>query len=444
MRYLIVLTAGGRRLSPTTFACESAFAEHLRSLKAELGARFHELVVAMAEMTAEQHREQRSGMAVIDEEREKIFFEPLFPWRSSRKEFTLGAPRMTAKLLGLVRDAALVHSHLSYDLWRPVELTATLAAAAMKKRVIAITDMDNRRDAEMNRRLGRWSTRSYLFARYFYDPLRDVQQRAYVKLCDLVLFKEPQQVADYGRGAPHVRLFLDPNFTRDQIAPPEVIEEKARRLADPSAPLRVLYFGRLVSYKGVDRMIEAVAIAHAAGARLTFDVMGAGDDEARLRSLVRARGIEDIVRWIEPRPYGPSFFQVLRERDLLLACPLAADTPRSTWDALASGMPILAFATPFYSGIGALTGAVDLVPWPEVAPLAARLAELAADKTALIARMKSGVEAAQANCGEDWLRRRVAWLDELFRSEESAPGFEGRAPSARGAAQPLIRPSGSA
>jgi glycosyltransferase involved in cell wall biosynthesis len=414
VRYLIVITAPGRRLSPTTFATESAFADHLRAMKEAFGTRFDEMVVAMPFLSEAQYEQKRLQLSVIDEEKEGIRFEPLFPVDSSGLTFLRQMPGIATRLARLVRQADLVHSHPDYDVWRPAMAIATLLAVMMRKKLIAVTDMDNRRDAEMNHKLGRWSTKSYLVCKFVYDPIRDLQQRAYVKLADMILFKEPQQVEDYGRGAPHVRLFLDPNFHLPQIASEGTIAAKIRELSDPAVPLRLLYFGRLVAYKGIDRMIEAVAIARRRGARLTFDIMGAGEDAARLRGLVEQHRIGDIVEWIEPKPYGETFFAELRVRHLLLACPLCADTPRSTWDAIASGMPVLAFDTPFYRGIGEYTGAIDLVSWPDVEQLASRLVEIAAHKEQLVPLVKRAVQAARDNTGDEWLRRRVAWVEALF------------------------------
>jgi glycosyltransferase involved in cell wall biosynthesis len=417
VRYLIVITAPGRRLSPTSFATESAFVDHLQAMKKELGPRFDEMVVAMPFLSDAQYQQRRSQMSVLDEVKERIRFEPLYPVDPSGPTFLRWLPSMALKLSRLVREADLVHSHPDYDLWRPWMGIASLLAVAMRKKLIAITDMDNRRDAAMNLQLGRWSTKSYLICRYVYDPIRDIQQRAYVKAADLMLYKEPQQVEDYGRGAPHVRMFLDPNFHLPQIASEERIATKVRELSDPTVPLRLLYFGRLVTYKGIDKMIEAVAIARRRGARLTFHIMGAGEDEGRLRGLVEQHGIGDLVAWIEPKPYGEAFFAELRVRDLLLACPLCADTPRSTWDAIASGMPVLAFDTPFYRGMGEYTGAVEVVPWPDVEQLASRLVEVAAHKERLIPQVRRAVLAAHDNTGDEWLRRRVAWVEELFGSD---------------------------
>jgi glycosyltransferase involved in cell wall biosynthesis len=414
LRYLIVLTAAGRRIDNNHVAIESAFVEHLRTLRSELGERFGEIVVAMAEMTAADYEHWQSGMTVIDEVAESIRFVPLFTWHASKLQFMKEAPAALRALTREVKAADIVHSHASYDLWRPVEAWAIALAVAMKKPVMSITDMDNRRDADMNFQLSRWDRRTYSICKYVYDPLRDLQQRAIVKACDLVLFKELQQVEDYGRGAEHVRLFLDPNFLPEHIAPDDVIARKVRALQDPDEPLRLLYFGRLVSYKGVDKMIEAVASAHERGADVELSIMGTGPDEETLRALVSERGLDDIVEWITPRAYGPAFFDVLRERDVLLACPLSADTPRSTWDAFASGMPILAFDTPFYAGVGKYTGAVETVQWPSAQALADKIVELASDKSVLIPLVRKAVAAAHANTGAEWMKKRVQWAKELL------------------------------
>lgn len=67
----------------------------------------------------------------------------------------------------------------------------------------------------------------------------------------------------------------------------------------PDAPL--LFFGRLAADKGVDTLIEALAGMDRAPPLL---VIGRGDDEAALRTLARARGLSDRVRfepWASPR-----------------------------------------------------------------------------------------------------------------------------------------------
>ena len=416
MRYLITVPAAARRTSEHTFAIESAFAQHLRELKQELGPRFTEVVVAMARMDDPSWEKQQHELTTIDERAEQIRFVPLHRYGCSKGEFLRETPQLLKTISGLVREADLVHSHFSYDIFRPIGAWFCLFAVLMRKRVIAVDDIDRRRDAEMFYRTGRWSKRTYWMCKHIYDPLRNLLLKGYVRHIDMMLFKELQQVEDYGQGLPHVRLFLDPNFSEEHVVNDQFVEEKLARLRDPEQPLRVLYFGRFVPYKGVDRMLEAVAKAHARGAKLTFDIMGSGEQEPQLRQQVEQLGLTKHVKFLPPREYGEGFFRVLREHDLLLACPLSADTPRSAWDALASAMPLLAFDTPFYKSMAGISQAVSVTPWPELEPFAEKLYELAANKLLLVPQVQSAVAAARGNSGRAWLKRRVEWIDELIQA----------------------------
>lgn len=416
-QYLITVPAAGRRLPGQHFALESAFAQHLRELKHELGQRFDTIVVAMAYLDDSSYAALEHELTVIDEQREGIRFVPLYRFGCSKGEFVRELPVLVPQIARLTRESAFVHSHFSYDLFRPIGALFCAFAKAFGKPVIAVDDIDRRRDADMFYRTGRWSIRTYLMCKYLYDPTREFLQRAYVRYVDMMLFKELQQVEDFGHGSEHVRLFLDPNFSLEHVVDDAFVARKQARLSDPELPLRVLYFGRLVPYKGVDKMLEAVARARQSGAQLSFDIMGSGEQSPALQAQCERLGLADIVQFLPPRPYGPAFFEVLRERDVLLACPLSADTPRSAWDALASGMPLVAFDTPFYSSLAGISRAVELTTWPEVEPLAAALQALAADKQQLAPLVRNAVLTARENSGASWLERRVSWIDELLKVE---------------------------
>lgn len=413
MRYLVTAPAPARRIDSGRFALESAYVQHLRDLKRLLGPRFTEIILAMPAMSEATYRQQSQGMTVVDERAEGIRL--VNPYRDGcgKLEFLLNTPRMLMQVWKLTRHSDVIHSNFCYDLFRPLGGWFCLFGKLQKKRVIAIEDIDRRNDAEMNLRMGRWSRRTYLVCKYVYDPIRELLYRGYARMVDLMLFKELQQVQDYGQGASHVRLFLDPNFSAEHVVDDAFVQEKLRSLEVTDRPLRVLYFGRLVPYKGVDKMIESVALAHGRGANVTLDIMGAGPQRDELQVMAGRLGIADRVTWIDPRPYGPDFFQALRQRDILLACPLSGDTPRSAWDALASGMPLVAFDTPFYRSMAQYSKAVELTPWPQVEPLAAKLVDLAKNKTQLASAVASAVRTARENTGEHWMQRRNAWVQEL-------------------------------
>jgi glycosyltransferase involved in cell wall biosynthesis len=145
-------------------------------------------------------------------------------------------------------------------------------------------------------------------------------------------------------------------------------------------------------------------------------IIGSGEEAEDLRALALRRGLADVVLFHAAVPFGPRLFEALYPMHLLLAAPLSEDTPRSALDAMAAGIPILAFSTGYYSDLEE-SGAVDLVPWPSVERLAERIAHYAARKRDLVPLARAGIEFARGNTQETWLRSRVDWTLELFPRE---------------------------
>ncbi len=74
-----------------------------------------------------------------------------------------------------------------------------------------------------------------------------------------------------------------------------------REKPPPSLPLKVLFLGRLVPYKGADMLIEALSDL-LAGSRATLDILGEGPEKDTLQELVRSRNLEGAVRfhgWVD-------------------------------------------------------------------------------------------------------------------------------------------------
>ncbi len=429
MDYLIVVSAPARRLSATRFAMDGAFAAHLRAFMKHLSPRFSRVVMAAPELPAESYDAVKASFSVIDELEEPIVFVPSYGLASGALRAALRIPG----LVGLVRRSEFVHTHLS-ELPYPHPAAAGLLAFLFKKRTMLVSDLDDRGFAERERLAGRIGLREYAWRRYVAEPWNALQKRVFVRHADLVLYKEHQQAEDFGGGAPHVRFFLDPHFEAHEVISPEHLQEKIARLENPVEPLRVLFFGRLVAGKGVDVMIEAVASAKRAGSRLTFDVMGAGPDEERLRHLAQSHGLE--VRWLAPRPYAEGFLDVVRDYDLLLACPRVADTARSAWDAIASGLCVLAYDTRYYRRVAELTSAVITSPEHDVRAFTDRLVGLSANKASLVPKIERGVEVARENAADVWLRRRASWIHALFEPAPERPAAGTNVPEFLGAHSP--------
>ncbi len=437
--YLLVLPVVFYRVGPGRVEIESAFAEHLRLLRQMLEPRFGRFVFAGVAMGEAQRRRWGGSLAEIDEERDGIRFEALHPSGRGNLAFCLlDYPRLVVRIARLARDAALVHSGISHNLFRPIEFTAILIATLLRRRTLFFVDIDHRGDAWRHWRTGAWSRKSYLLCRYVYDPLRALQMHLAVRICSLLCLKGETLCRDYGRGRPNVRNLLDAAHSASYLVSPAALDAKLVALRDPHAELEVVYFGRLVHYKGVDLALRAVAQARGAGLRIGFRVIGGGPERERLEGLARELGIADRVSFVDPVPYGEPLFRALAGSHLLLAAPRAEDTPRNALDAMCNGIPILAFDTSYYRSL-ARSGACEVVPWLSIEGLVERLVALDARREELARRSRAAVEFARDNTQEIWLRRRVEWIDALFEPEQGEPAGIEPGRGARPRAAPRLR-----
>jgi len=403
------------REGSSTVAAEGAFCMHLRLLRESLAPDFGSLTIAAPSMGPAEYERQREHLGRIDETRESIRHVELLPADTGGLAFWLWHyPRLVARLWRAVRRADVVHAGTSHNLWRPIEATSLLLAKLLGKRSLCVVDIDLREQAAMMHRAGFWGRRTLLVCRHVYDPLRRLQLRLAARWCSLVLLKGRRLCRDYGRDRPNVRYFLDVAFTADHVIAPAALDEKLGDLQARRRPLELVYFGRLAAYKGVDQCLEAAARAAArTDAPFRLTIIGAGDEAPRLARRAAELGLEGLVSFRPPLAFGPPLFETLRPLHLLLAAPLCEDTPRSALDAMASGVPILAYATEYYSDLAA-GGGIDLVPWLDVEALAGRIVHFAEDTGRLVPLTRAAVAFARDNTQEQWLGRRVGWTRALF------------------------------
>jgi glycosyltransferase involved in cell wall biosynthesis len=310
------------------------------------------------------------------------------------------------------RKAQVIHAGPSYVL-TPREFVGILLAILMRKKSIFVVDIDWRRSARMNYETGRTSLKSYFMTEAFYSPLFGLQVRIASRFCSLVMLKSARLVRDYGRGRASVKDLLDAAHSEHHIIDSPTLERKIERVLAGKSPVHVAYFGRLTAYKGIDRMIAVIAaIKRDGGPVIRFDIIGVGEERSALELLCADLDVLDRVKFLGPLKFGPEFFNLVRNHDVLLAAPLAADTPRSALDAMASGLAVVAYDTEYYVDLQKSSGAVKIVPWRDDASMAGALIELDQQRTQLAAMIQAGAEFARANTQEIWLERRAAWTRE--------------------------------
>jgi glycosyltransferase involved in cell wall biosynthesis len=393
---------------PGVCAIESAFAAHLRLLRSLLGPVAVELVVAGPELSAEDYQKQRHQLAELDAAVDGIRFRSMFPLATGRLGYWRRFGGILKALSEEVERADIVHAGCS-SIYRPFEFAALLLGKRHDKITISVSDIDNRATPRMQRAIGAWGWREYVWTKAVHSTWSHLQQQYAVRNFSLVLLKGLSYANDYGAQRSNVRFFLDSAFGGEHVIGAEKLAHKLEYLRANRGPVRVVYFGRLVAYKGVDRMLQAVRVALDCGAQISFRIIGDGPCREQLVQLRDELGLGSAVEFVGAVPYGPGLFDMLYASDLLLAAPLSEDTPRSALDAAAAAIPLVAFDTSYYKDLQALGAAVHVSPWPDAEALGRNLAAVATNREALARDVERALLFARDNTQEIWLNRRIEW-----------------------------------
>lgn len=110
--------------------------------------------------------------------------------------------------------------------------------------------------------------------------------------------------------------------------------EEAR---SPDRALRLLFLGRILPYKGLALLVEAVALARAAGACVTLGVFGEGDLGSAAARLDRL-GAEVINRWLTEDEIAG----VLARHDVMVVSHVEASQSGVVAAAFGAGLPVIA------------------------------------------------------------------------------------------------------
>jgi glycosyltransferase involved in cell wall biosynthesis len=121
---------------------------------------------------------------------------------------------------------------------------------------------------------------------------------------------------------------------------PDLVHEAPVRVAkaSPSGGFRLLHFGRLLRYKGLDLLLDALEIVARSATKVALTVAGAGVISASTRS--RLAGLEATVvnRWISDAEIGPLF----NRHDALVVSHLECSQSGTAAAAFGSGLPVVA------------------------------------------------------------------------------------------------------
>lgn len=114
--------------------------------------------------------------------------------------------------------------------------------------------------------------------------------------------------------------------------------EPCRR--QPGEPLRVLFAGRLLGWKGAHLAIRAVSQAAAQGVPVEFTLLGKGPYEPELRRVAAEVGLQDSIRWVSQMPQQ-ELFALYRTMHCFLFPSLHDSSGNVVLEAQAYGLPVI-------------------------------------------------------------------------------------------------------
>jgi glycosyltransferase involved in cell wall biosynthesis len=143
-------------------------------------------------------------------------------------------------------------------------------------------------------------------------------------------------------------------------------------------PLKVIYAGRLVYWKGVHLALEAMAAAEAPHRGMTLTIAGDGPERSRLEQMARDLGLDGCVRFLGRVPEG-SMIELLRMHNALVFPSFQDSGAFAVLEAMAQRLPVVALkcggpAVLVSDDSGILVDAVS--PHQTVADLSAALVRL--------------------------------------------------------------------
>jgi glycosyltransferase involved in cell wall biosynthesis len=102
-------------------------------------------------------------------------------------------------------------------------------------------------------------------------------------------------------------------------------------------PFDLVYIGELRAAKGVEVLIDALALLRAQGERLTLLIVGSGPSEADLQARAKAAGIWDSVAFVGPQPIRAA----LARGRVMVIPSLAESLPYVILEAAAAAQPLV-------------------------------------------------------------------------------------------------------
>jgi len=222
----------------------------------------------------------------------------------------------------------------------------------------------------------------------------------------------PAAVHRYRLAAPRAMAIRQPIHEAADV----VSEGTLAARASSTQSLRLVVASRLVPLKGVDFLLRAVRLLRTQQVPVFVDIYGDGPQKSELTTLAKILDLENQVTFHKGLPHGPIFRQALESHDVAVMAHLTTDFGRAFWDAMAAGLPVIAFHS--HAASDTVRDRIDglLAPMADVEGLADRIRQVHSDRALLHTMSLSARERALVNTRSIWNELRGARIRELLQT----------------------------
>lgn len=338
-------------------------------------------------------------------------FPPVNSWHDA-----LQWPKIRRVLDEEVRKADLVHTSNLFPPYLGLAYAHDLAVRLGKRTLFVIAedfhDMLSWEWVRPSRGLARWKREWTLRS-------LDRRVRRSAGSASLTLMHTPASVERYRLSAACSYAIRQPGHELGQVITEEELESRLASL-HTGRTLNLVAACRHSQLKGLDLLVQSIALLVRRGVPVRAKFYGQGPETQGLRRLASTLGIEAHVEFPGALPAGPALDAALRSADLFLMPHRTNDFGRAFFDAMAAGLPVLAFRTPasadtVYDGIDGF-----LAPLDDVQALAERIALLDRERIRLAEVSRGARRRALDNTREEWFRLRAEWVRSLFEEDRRA------------------------
>ena len=197
---------------------------------------------------------------------------------------------------------------------------------------------------------------------------------------------------------------------KDYVALPRTTCEEIGR------PFRLVSVASLAQlYKGIDILIDAVAICVRDGIDLSLTIVGDGKYRSELEKRATAHGLEQRVRFLGQLPAGAPVRAQLDAADLFVLPSRTEGLPKALIEAMARGLPCIGSAV---GGVPELLPPEDLVPPNDARALASKITEVVNDPSRMARMSKRGLAKAREYHEDAVRERRLAFYRHVKETTE--------------------------